>query len=331
MKVVIPMAGRGTRLRPHTLLTPKPLFQIAGKTLVVRLIERLNDSFEEDITEIAFVIGDFGTEVEQQLLYTAQSFGAKGSIYHQELPQGTAHAVYCASESLSGRVVVAFADTLFYSDFNISKESGPVIWTKHVENPEDFGVVKTDQSGVVTDFIEKPQEFVSKKAIIGIYYFNEGEKLNVALKNLIQQKRIVNGEYRLTDALEDMKNQGTKFNTEAVGQWLDCGNSKAVLNTARAIQEHERTFVSPSADLINTQIIHPCYIGDNVQIENSVIGPFVSIEDYVTIDNSIIKKAILGKKTKLENTILSESILGKYVKIYKKSQIYDLGDYSKIL
>lgn len=330
MKIVIPMAGRGTRLRPHTLVTPKPLFNINGKHIVQRLIEQLTDSFDETIDEIAFVIGDFGKEAEAQLNQIAEDNGARSTIYYQNQPLGTAHAVFCAADSLQGPVVVAFADTLFYSEFTISPESDSVIWTKRVENPESFGVVITDDNNCVTDFVEKPKAFVSEQAIIGIYYFKDGLLLKDALSNLIDNKQTVGGEYQLTDALQYLKNKGMIFTAQNVTEWLDCGNSQAVLDTTESIFDNEEHYVSDEAIVKDSKILPPCHIQSGAVIENSIIGPYVTVENNTEIDSSVIKSSILREFSIISNSVLSRSIIGKHAEIIKKPKIYDVGSYTKI-
>jgi len=202
MKLIIPMAGRGTRLRPHTLTIPKPLIPIAGKPIVERLVEDLVSVCNEKVDEIAFIIGDFGKEVESQLIAIAERLGAKGTICVQEEKLGTAHAVLCAQDALQGNVIVAFADTLFRADFKLDSSQDGIVWVKQVDNPSAFGVVKYDSNDVITDFVEKPETFVSDLAIIGIYYFKDGENLRNELQYLIDNDiRIKGGEFGLTDAL----------------------------------------------------------------------------------------------------------------------------------
>ena len=171
MNIIIPMAGRGSRLRPHTLTTAKPLLPVAGKPIVQRLVEDIATIVGDDLSRIAYVVGEFGQDVEDMLLAVAEGQGAKGSIHYQDKPLGTAHAVLCAAEHLEGPVVVAFADTLFRADFKLDASADGVIWVNRVEDPRAFGVVQLSEDGRITDFIEKPQEFVSDLAIIGIYYF----------------------------------------------------------------------------------------------------------------------------------------------------------------
>ena len=188
MNIIIPMAGRGTRLRPHTLTVPKPLIPVAGKPIIQRLVESLTESYSGKIGEIAFVVGDFGPEVERELIGIAEALGAKGRIYHQKKALGVGHAIHCAWESLTGPCMIAFADTLFKADFQFDTQEAGFIWVQKVKDPSSFGVVKLDTAGYVTDFVEKPTVFVSDLAIVGIYYFREGEKLRAALHQVVTRE-----------------------------------------------------------------------------------------------------------------------------------------------
>ena len=169
MKIIIPMAGMGKRMRPHTLTVPKPLIPVAGKPIVQHLMEDIISVCPEKVDEIAFVVGRFGSQVEKTLTDIAASLGAKGTIHYQDEPLGTAHAILCAHSSLKGKVVVAFADTLFKSNAKIDSEKDGAIWVKQIEDPRQFGVVKVNSENIITDFVEKPAQFVSDLAIIGIY------------------------------------------------------------------------------------------------------------------------------------------------------------------
>ena len=184
----------GTRMRPHTLTVPKPLIPVAGKPIVKRLVEDIIRVCNENVDEIAFVISPaFGKQVEDMLVKMAESLGAKGSLYYQKEALGTAHAVHCAKESLDGNVIVAFADTLFIADFKLDTNQDAIIWCQKVEDPSAFGVVKLNSEGRITDFVEKPQEFVSDLAIIGIYYFKDGKNLGKELQYLIDNDINVGG------------------------------------------------------------------------------------------------------------------------------------------
>ena len=271
------MAGRGSRLRPHTLTIPKPLIPVAGKPIVQRLVEDIVKVCGKEVEEIAFIIGDFGQEVEDSLIKVAEGLGAKGSIYHQDKPLGTAHAILCAKESLEGNCVVAFADTLFKADFTLDNSKDGIIWVSQIDDPSDFGVVKLNKDNIITDFVEKPQTFVSDLAIIGIYYFNDGVFLKNELQYLLDNNIKDNGEYQLTNALENMKNKGTNFSPGKVDEWLDCGNKKATVYTNERVLEYNGNIISNSSKIEDSEIIEPCFIGENVVIKNSKIGPHVSI------------------------------------------------------
>jgi len=331
MKIIVPMAGRGSRLRPHTLTVPKPLIPIAGKPIVQRLVEDITKVVNAKVDEIAFIIGDFGKEVEQDLLKIASDLGAKGTIYVQDKPLGTAHAIHCAKESLSGPVIVAFADTLFKADFTLDKESDGVIWVKQVENPSAFGVVKLNDKNVITDFVEKPKEFVSDLAIIGIYYFKSGETLRSEIEYLIENNIIENGEFQLTNALENMRAKGAQFTLGEVNDWMDCGNKNATIETNSSVLKYESEQMKNipiSAKIENSVIIQPCYIGENAEILNSKIGPFVSIGSETKVHNCNIENSLIQNKTTIVNANLNNSMLGNHAEYYGVLRSISLGDYS---
>lgn len=332
MKIIIPMAGRGTRLRPHTLTTPKPLIPIAGKAIVHRLVEDLAKLCSDKIEEIGFIIGDFGDEVKKELCQIAQEIGAKCKIYQQEEALGTAHAILCAKESLDGNVIVAFADTLFNANFKLDTNQDSIIWVQKVADPSAFGVVKLGNNNIITDFIEKPKQFVSDLAIIGIYYFKDGENLKNELQYLIDNDIQNGGEYQLTAALENMKNKGLRFVPGQVMEWLDCGNKDATVHTNQRYLEYIRDnkLISDTLDNNNSIIIPPVYIGENVKLHNSVVGPHVSIGAGCVVENSILKNSIIQKRTKIDNAILENSMLGNFVTFEGNAQNISIGDYNVI-
>ncbi|MCK5105006.1 MAG: nucleotidyltransferase family protein, partial [Cyclobacteriaceae bacterium] len=230
MNIIIPMAGMGKRLRPHTLTTPKPLIPIVGKPIVYWLVHDIAEVCDDIIENIGFVIGrSFGESVEKELLSIASKLGAKGHLFYQDEPLGTAHAIYCAADILEGKTIVAFADTLFKANFKLDSEQDGIIWVHQVEDPSAFGVVKLDSNGGIEDFVEKPTDFISDLAIIGIYYFKSGDLLKHEIKVLIDNKIKDDGEYQLTRALETLKEKGTKFVPGQVDDWLDCGNKQATV------------------------------------------------------------------------------------------------------
>ncbi len=325
------MAGMGTRMRPHTLTVPKPLIPVYGKPIVQSLVEDLAGVTTEKIEEIAFIVHpSFGVAVEQVLVEMAQKMGSKGVIYYQAQAQGTAHAINCAAESLKGNVIVAFADTLFISNFTLNTALDSIIWVQQVEHPEAFGVVKTKVGGVITDFVEKPQEFVSDLAIIGIYYFKDGENLQQELQYLIDNNIHVKGEYQLTTALENMKNKNLQFHVGKVDTWLDCGNKNATVDTNTKLLQHYGSKISRNIESINSQIIKPCYIADGVKIENSVVGPNVSIGAGTKVSHSVISNTIIQNNSCIANVRIDNSMIGNCATIAKNAFDLSVSDYSEI-
>lgn len=334
MQIIIPMAGKGKRMRPHTLTTAKPLIPVGGKPIVQRLVEDITKVCGQKVNEIAFIIGpDFGADVEQNLIKVAESQGAKGSIFYQEKALGTAHAIMCAKEAIKGKTVVAFADTLFKADFVMDTEQEGVIWVQKIEDPSQFGVVKLNANGIITDFVEKPTTFVSDLAIIGIYYFKDGDYLKRELLHLLDNNITEKGEYQLTNALENMKSKGTKFMPGQVTEWLDCGNKNATVYTNQRVLEFDKGKAElKGKDLKNNNsiIIEPCYIGDNVELVNSIIGPHASIGANSKITNSIIKNSILQNEAKITNANITNSMVGIGAEVNGKPLDLSISDYTQI-
>lgn len=324
------MAGMGKRMRPHTLTVPKPLLPVAGKPIVHWLIEDIARVCRDRIEEVAFVIGDFGAETEQKLLDVAESIGAKGKIFYQDEPLGTAHAVLCAEECLDGEVIVAFADTLFRADFELDKTRDGIIWVHRVEDPRMFGVVKIDEGNNITDFVEKPAEFVSDLAIIGIYYFRDGDNLKKELRYLLDNNIREKGEYQLTNALENMKNKGLRFAPGAVEEWWDCGNKDATVFTNQRLLATRKDHFAVDKNQYNggTEIIEPCFIGANVRIKGSRIGPYVSIGDNTELENCVVDNSIIQSHSTIRNLTCTNSIIGNHVRLDGNSHELSIGDYS---
>lgn len=335
MRIIIPMTGKGKRMRPHTLTVPKSLIPVAGKSIVQRLVEDITKVCGQKVEEIAYVIGsDFGKETEQNLIKIAEGQGAKGSIYYQDKALGTAHAIMCAEKSITGKTVVAFADTLFKADFVMDTEKEGVIWVQKIEDPRQFGVVKLDSKGVITDFVEKPVEFVSDLAIIGIYYFKDGDNLKKELRYLLDNNITEKGEFQLTNALENMKAKGIKFEPGKVTEWLDCGNKDATVYTNQRVLEFEKgkTFLrGKNIETNNSIIIEPCFIGDNVKISNSIIGPHASIGPNSIIESGIVRNSIIQTSSKITNANICNSMLGEGAEVKGKSLDLSISDYTQII
>lgn len=332
MKIIVPMAGKGKRMRPHTLTTPKPLIPIAGKSIVKRLVEDIASMCEKPIEEVAFIIGEFGEAVENDLKKIAESIGTKATIHYQEEALGTGHAILCAGKSLTGNVIIAFADTLFQADFKIDPEEDGIVYTKKIENPQAFGVVVTDENNVINRLEEKPEEFVSDKAIIGIYYFKDGDMLKDELQYLIDNNIKDKGEFQLTNAMENMKDKGKKLKAANVNIWMDCGNKDVTVETNREVLklEKNKNLVSDQAKVENSAVLQPSFIGPDVQIKNSVIGPYASIGQNTVIENSIVSDSIIMDNAQIRQGNIANSLLGNNVEFEGEPKDLSLGDFSRI-
>lgn len=330
MKIIVPMAGMGKRMRPHTHTTAKPLLPIAGKPIVQRLVEDLAKVAGEPVEEVAFVTNPaFGTAVEEQLMAIAKGVGAKGTIHHQTEALGTAHAILCAQSALSGHVIVAFADTLFRADMRLDADCDGVIWVNKVEDPRAFGVVKLDDEGIITEFVEKPQEFVSDLAIIGIYYFKDGERLRGEMQYLIDNDIRDKGEYQLTNAMEHMKQKGARLKAGTVSAWMDCGNKNAMVDTNTKVLgflKDEKGLVDPKLKMINSVVIPPCYIGEGVTLDKAIVGPYVSIENGSTITGSVVRNSIVRANVSITDAVIDNSMLGERSSVRGKAMDLSIGD-----
>jgi glucose-1-phosphate thymidylyltransferase len=331
------MAGVGARLRPHTLTVPKPLTIIAGKSIVQRLVEDIASVIDEEIDEIAFIIGPakkgFPLNTADNLLNIAKELGAKGSVYIQEEALGTAHALFCAKESLNGPCVVAYADTLFKADFKLDANADGVIWVKQVADPSAFGVVKLE-NGFIADFIEKPKDFVSDLAIIGIYYFKDGDKVRKEIQYLIDNDLRENNEYQLTNVLETLKKDGAKFIPGTVNTWMDCGKKDPTVNTNKQVLAFEynagNNLVSDDVILENSEIIQPCYIGKNVILKNTKIGPYVSLGANSIVENATITNSLIQTNAVISNAKLDNAMIGNYAKFDGNFTSVSIGDYTEL-
>lgn len=331
MKIIIPMAGRGTRLRPHTLTVPKPLIPIAGKPMVQRIVEDLTSAYPGQIEEISFITGDFGPAVESSLLEIARTFGASGRIYHQAQPLGVAHAILCAADSLHGNVLIAFSDTLFKADFSFDPAEEGIIWVKQVADPSAFGVVKTDSGQVITDFVEKSPVFVSDLAIVGLYYVREGAYLRDQIRSLVEGNVKDKGEFQLTSVLENMKTDGYRFRAAPIEEWLDCGNKENIIDTNRRMLELKHgteSLTAPSARIENSVVIEPCFIGADAVIRHSVIGPYASIGHHCVIENTNIRNSVVQPHTRVSDTVLADSMIGSHVSFHGSPANLSIGDYT---
>ncbi len=329
------MAGRGSRLRPHSLTTPKPLIPIANQPIVHRLVKDIARILSEPVDEIAFILGDpafFGDDVVKSLEELAQGLGAKASIYRQLEPLGTGHAIMCAEPSLSGPAVVAYADTLIRASFELDPAADAVIWTKQVEKPEAYGVVKLNEKEEIVELVEKPQQFVSDQAVIGIYYFKEIADLKKELQFVIDNEIINGGEYQINDGIKRMMASGNVFKTGTVDEWMDCGNKVVAIETNQCImsfmEKDGSEELNSQPTLQDSKIIPPCVIDSSVVLKNSTVGPHVSIGAGSVIENCTISNSLIQKNSVIKNATLEEAMIGNHVKYDGKFTRISIGDYT---
>jgi glucose-1-phosphate thymidylyltransferase len=327
------MAGRGSRLRPHTLTVPKPLIPIAGKPIVQRLVEDIAKVVDQPIEEIAFVIGkDFGAEIEEKLQNIATGLKAKASIYIQDQPLGTGHAIMSAEPSLTGPAVVAYADTLFKADFSISEDTDAMIWVKQVDNPRAYGVVNLNESGHITELVEKPENPESDLAVIGIYYFKDVSILRDKLQAVLDENLVRGGEYQINDGIEKMKADGYIFKPGKVDEWMDCGNKNVTVETNKRILEHlksgEEKLISDHVEILNSEITEPCFIADGVKLINAKIGPHVSLGKGTIVKDASISNSLVQEHAEIKNAKLDNAMVGNFAKFDGEFTSISIGDYS---
>jgi len=333
MKIIVPMAGRGSRLRPHTLTVPKPLIPIAGKPIVHRLVEDIAGVLNQDIEEVAFIIHEsFGKKVEEELITIAQKIGAKGTIYYQNEALGTGHAIMCAKDSLSGPAVIAYADTLIRADFELDATADSVIWVKQVDQPEAFGVINLNEANEIIELVEKPKEFVSDLAVIGIYYFKDVAVLKTELQAVLDNNIIHSGEYQINDGIKQMMAKGMKFVPGKVDEWMDCGNKNVTVETNSRmlgfLNADGENLVSKSVISEKSTIIQPCFIGENVTLKNATVGPNVSLGNGCLVENATLKNSLVQNHSIIKNANLDNAMIGSHAIFDGNFTSISIGDYS---
>ena len=333
MIAIIPVAGYGKRLRPHTLTKPKVLLNVAGKPMIHFIVEQLIKDKIAD--KIVFITGYMGDKIEA---YLTGAFPRKGKtkfeFITQDDPKGLGHAIHCAKPAFNNNeeVLIVLGDTLF--DVDLKKMTGKkssVIGVKKVDDPRRFGVVEKNKKGVITRFVEKPASdkvSPSNEAIVGLYFLKDSGSLFDALDHIISKKIKSKGEFQLTDALEKMLSQGEKMTTFKVDGWLDCGKPETLLDTNKYILDNilkKSKHKVPSGCLI----AEPVFIGKNVKLKNCIVGPYATINDNCEINNSIIINSIINKNCTIENSILEETILGESSNVRRESLKLNMGDFSE--
>ena len=331
------MAGRGSRLRPHSITIPKPMLPVAGSPIVEQLVNEIARVVDQSIEEVAYILGDpafFPPYIEEELTKVAQDLGAKASIYRQLEPLGTGHAVMCAADSLSGPVIVAYADTLIRTDLSLDPTVDGMIWVKKVENPNSYGVVKLSEDSHITALVEKPQEYDSDLAVIGIYYFKEGETIKAELEKKMTQARAHGEEFLLNEGILAMMEKGAIFTPGTVKEWMDCGNPKITLQTnikmLNILEEEGKKLIAEDVIIENSQIIPPCYIGPGVVLKNAKVGPHTALGEGTQIENSVVIKSLVQKHSIIQNAQLEGAMIGNHVKYDGSFKFVSIGDYSEL-
>lgn len=325
------MAGRGTRVRPHSHVTPKPLIPVLGASMVERIVTTFSNVFPERLEEAVFILGkDFPQSINDELTAICEEHDLTVRFGVQEQKLGTAHAVYCAGKYLSGECISVFADTLFSMEEDVDLEGADgVAWVKHVDDPSRFGVV-VRENGRITDFVEKPQEPISHEAVIGIYYIKEGDELKRQIEYLLENDIIgKGGEYQLTDAMDRMLKDGNVFKTASVTEWLDCGTIPALKNSTREYLEKEGR-IADDADVVDSVVREPVYLGPGVRVEGSVIGPYTSIEEGAKVSNAVVQNSILFENSSVGDAVLDDSLIGRHASVHDQEQVVNIGDHSEI-
>lgn len=327
IKIAVPMAGFGSRMRPHTWSKAKPLIALAGKTVldyVLEQFETLPDTLER---EYVFIVG--ANQLEQIKAHM-QAHHPQKQVHFvvQEIMRGQSDALYLAREFLSGPVLMSFCDTLIETDLSgLAEESMDAIaWVRPVDDPRRFGVAQVDDDGLVTQLIEKPKVVDNKLAVVGFYYFRRGEDLVAATDEQFRRKVTVKKEFFLVDAINIMLEKGAKMRTQPVDIWLDAGIPEALLETNRYLLAHGHDNSAEAAVRSGVAIIPPVYIHPTAQITASVIGPHVSIGKDCVIERAAIADAILEERTHISNAILSSSLLGRDVQVEGRAEVLNLGD-----
>lgn len=326
MRLIIPMAGEGKRLRPHTFTLPKPLFPILEKPVLQWLIEEVQRALPNAVEKMVFIVRDLRADHREFLEQLAAKWGAEAHFCEQSEPLGTAHAIYQARDYLMGPCVILFADTIFKASIAVGDDADGALWVKRVEDPRSYGVVELSPEGFIQRLVEKPEVPPSDLAIIGIYYFRQAEQLIPAIEHLFVENIRSKGEYQLTDALQYLCERGLRLRALPVEEWLDCGSRALILQAQARLLELENIYVEAPPGV---QVIFPSYISPKAEVSESVIGPYAVIEAGARIHRSVLSHTLCRKGSKVEESILHEALIGVQATCRRAIGAVDLGDYSR--
>ena len=324
MKVIIPLAGKGTRLRPHTHITPKPMLKVAGKAVMDYVMEDVAKLGNVD--QVVYITGHLKDKVEA---HTRAAYSIPGVFIEQQVQDGTAGAVALARPYVDAPVLIIFVDTIFDADLSVihTTDADGIIWTKEVEDYQRFGVVVTDADGHMTQIVEKPSTPISKRANIGLYYIRNWQLLYEGIAHVLTQPKN-KGEYFLTDAFQYMIDHGAKIKVIDVEGWYDAGKLDTLLETNRAMLVRGRARVPAGID--RAQVVEPVYIEDGVTITGSVVGPNVSIGKGSVIEHSRLSDVVIGDRTRIARCELTNSLIGDEVVLAGFKGEVTIGDHAEV-
>ncbi len=330
LTVIIPMAGFGKRLRPHTWSKPKPLISVAGKTVLGHVLDVLSTATDLESSEMVFIVGYLGDQVRT---FMGENYPqVKTHYYIQEEMRGQSHAIALARQHLKGPILILFVDTIVDEDMSFLMESNEeaIIWVKQVEDPRRFGVVEVGEDGFVRGLIEKPDTMENDLAIVGMYFFSRGEDLMTAIDRQLSEDIVTKGEYFLADAIDLLIKDGLKLYPKVVDVWLDAGLPETVLSTNRYLLDHGRDNSTEVANRKDVKVCPPVYIHPTAAIADSEIGPHVSIGPGCEIVGSKISDSLLGERTKVTRAELTSSIIGARTIVEGAKGIISVGDDSEV-
>jgi glucose-1-phosphate thymidylyltransferase len=328
MKIVIPMAGYGTRLRPHTWSKPKPMVSVAGKPVLGHVLETFDRL--PAIDEVIFIVGYLG---EQVASYVTHTYPHLNSHYIEQRDLlGQSHAIWLARERLRGPMLMVFVDTLIETDLSglASEEAEAVAWVKAVPDPRRFGVAEVGSDGWVRRLVEKPSDIANNLAVVGFYYFQDSARLIAAIEQQMQRQVQIGGEFYLADAVNVLLDEGIKMRVEPVEVWQDCGKPESLLETNRYLLDHKRDNSAEAAGRKGIVVVPPVYIDPSADLEASVVGPHVSIGPDCVIRRSLIRDSIVDAGSNIIDTALSASLIGRDARVVGRDRSLNVGDSSEI-
>jgi len=325
LQVIIPIAGYGTRLRPHTYSIHKALMNVAGKPVLGHVLDGLRGV---DVHEAIFIVGYLGEQIEG---FVRGHYDVPSRFVVQEEMLGQAHAIWLAREYVHGPVLIVFADTIFEADLGVTQldDADGVLYVKEVEDPRRFGVAVVED-GYVRKLIEKPDTMEHKLAVVGLYYVRDGEALMRSIEALVQRGEQTKGEYYLADALQDMIDRGARFRVSQATVWEDCGKPETLLQTNRFLLEHGHA-QEPCQVPRDVVIVPPVHVAPTARISRSVVGPHVTIGEGCSLSGVVVRDSIIEDRARINNVVLEQSLIGRGVEIRGQIQRFDVGDSSAIL